>query len=132
MLRVLVGVCALFGVVQVAAAFWPAIFGVVAALAAIVLFLLGSALFVIAVVLGMRQAALGRHVDVAGLFLLQGTVPPVVRHVFIALTSAVGAITLVTAFRAPYGLLAVVLPVTSAGVWSGIYGVFPESMSESR
>lgn len=117
-----------FVVIQIAAAWAPSRLGVVAGALAVGYLLLGSVLCVMAVVLGTVQTGRGREVDVAGLFLLQGTVPRSVRAIFMGTSVVMAAVALATAVRAPFGLLALMLPVGAAGVWSGRHGEFPPSV----
>lgn len=115
----------LFGATAVPAALGLDAFAVPAVIVAATIFLASLAVWVYAFALGLVRSARGDNVAVANLFLLQGSVPPVVRRqLFSALAVSVG-IAVGTAARAPVGLMVPMLPLGLAGMWAARYGTFP-------
>jgi hypothetical protein len=72
-----------------------------------------------------RTARRGEHITVSGLFLLRGSAPaPVRRHLLGSLVVAL-AVTVATAWAAPFGVLVAVYPLALCALWAARHGTFP-------
>ena len=94
------------------------------------MFVLGLFLFVFGLLYGLRRSRV-ETVTVAGLFLLQNSAPRSIRRQFAWLTITQLVVALTAAALRPYTdiafvILAPMLPVGSAALWSAQHGFFPE------
>ena len=90
----------------------------------------GLLLFVFGLMYGLRRSRV-EAVTVAGLFLLQNSAPRSIRRQFAWLTITQLVVALIAAALRPYTdiafvILAPMLPVGSAALWSAQHGFFPE------
>lgn len=116
----------LFLVTAVPAALGVDAFEIPALVVAATEFVVALGVWVYAFALGLVRSARGDNVAVANLYLLQGSVPTSARRqLFSALGFSV-VIALVTAARAPAGLMVPMLPLGLAGMWAARYGTFPK------
>ena len=98
--------------------------------ACLTMFVLGLLLFVFGLMYGLRRSRV-EAVTVAGLFLLQNSAPRSIRRQFAWLTITQLVVALIAAALRPYTdiafvILAPMLPVGSAALWSALHGFFPE------
>ena len=98
--------------------------------ACLTMFVLGLLLFVFGLMYGLRRSRV-EAVTVAGLFLLQNSAPRSIRRQFAWLTITQLVVALIAAALRPYTdiafvILAPMLPVGSAALWSAQHGFFPE------
>ena len=98
--------------------------------ACLTMFVLGLLLFVFGLMYGLRRSRV-EAVTVAGLFLLQNSAPRSIRRQFAWLTITQLVVALTAAALRPYTdiafvILAPMLPVGSAALWSAQHGFFPE------
>ena len=98
--------------------------------ASLTMFVLGLFLFVFGLMYGLRRSRV-EEVTVAGLFLLQNSAPRSIRRQFAWLTITQLVVPLTAAALRPYTdiafvILAPMLPVGSAALWSAQHGFFPE------
>lgn len=98
--------------------------------ACLTMFVLGLLLFVFGLMFGLRRSRV-EAVTVAGLFLLQNSAPRSIRRQFAWLTITQLVVALIAAALRPYTdiafvILAPMLPVGSAALWSAQHGFFPE------
>ena len=98
--------------------------------ACLTMFVLGLFLFVFGLMYGLRRSRV-EAVTVAGLFLLQNSAPRSIRRQFAWLTITQLVVALTAAALRPYTdiafvILAPMLPVGSAALWSAQHGFFPE------
>lgn len=98
--------------------------------ACLTMFVLGLLLFVFGLMFGLRRSRV-EAVTVAGLFLLQNSAPRSIRRQFAWLTITQLVVALTAAALRPYTdiafvILAPMLPVGSAALWSAQHGFFPE------
>lgn len=105
------------------------LFGVVVVIVSVAMFGLGVLLLALALGLGIRRSR-AEEVSVGGLFLLQGSSPPVVRKVLIGsvltqLTAALVASGLRMYTEIAFAILAPTFVFGLASVWAGRYGSFP-------
>ena len=94
------------------------------------MFLLGSFLLLLGLLYGLRRSR-AEIVTVAGLFLLQGSAPSMVRRVFAWSIAFQFAIAFSAAAVEPYTeiafvILAPMLPLGSAALWSAQHGFFAQ------
>ena len=94
------------------------------------MFLLGSFLLLLGLLYGLRRSR-AEIVTVAGLFLLQGSAPSMVRRVFAWSIAFQFAIAFTAAAVEPYTeiafvILAPMLPLGSAALWSAQHGFFAQ------
>ena len=94
------------------------------------MFLLGSFLLLVGLLYGLRRSR-AEIVTVAGLFLLQGSAPSMVRRVFAWSIAFQFAIAFSAAAVEPYTeiafvILAPMLPLGSAALWSAQHGFFAQ------
>jgi hypothetical protein len=111
------------------------LFGVAVVIVSVAMFALGVLLLAIAFALGIKRSR-AEEISVAGLFLLQGSSPPVVRKVLIAsvltqLTAALVASGLRIYTEIAFAILAPTFVFGLASVWAGRYGSFPPRTSDS-
>ena len=97
--------------------------------ACLTMFVLGLLLFVFGLMYGLRRSRV-EAVTVAGLFLLQNSAPRSIRRQFAWLTITQLVVALTAAALRPYTdiafvILAPMLPVGSAALWSAQHGFFP-------
>ncbi|HZJ27307.1 MAG TPA: hypothetical protein VFF40_09925 [Acidimicrobiia bacterium] len=116
----------LFAATAVPVAFGVDAFAVAALVVAAALFLVALGVWIYALALGLVRSARGDNVAVANLFLLQGSVPSVVRRQLFSALAVSVLIGLATAARAPAGLMVPMLPLGLAGMWAARYGTFPQ------
>ena len=98
--------------------------------ACLTMFVLGLLLFVFGLMYGLRRSRV-EAVTVAGLFLLQNSAPRSIRRQFAWLTITQLVVALIAAALRPYTdiafvILAPMLPIGSAALWSAQHGFFPE------
>ena len=98
--------------------------------ACLTMFVLGLLLFAFGLMFGLRRSRV-EAVTVAGLFLLQNSAPRSIRRQFAWLTITQLVVALTAAALRPYTdiafvILAPMLPVGSAALWSAQHGFFPE------
>ena len=98
--------------------------------ACLTMFVLGLLLFVFGLMFGLRRSRV-EAVTVAGLFLLQNSAPRSIRRQFAWLTITQLVVALIAAALRPYTdiafvILAPMLPIGSAALWSAQHGFFPE------
>ena len=98
--------------------------------ASLTMFVLGLFLFVFGLMYGLRRSRV-EAVTVAGLFLLQNSAPRSIRRQFAWVTINQLVVALTAAALRPYTdiafvILAPMLPVGSAALWSAQHGFFPE------
>ena len=98
--------------------------------ACLTMFVLGLLLFVFGLMYGLRRSRV-EAVTVAGLFLLQNSAPRSIRRQFAWLTITQLVVALIAAALRPstdiaFVILAPMLPVGSAALWSAQHGFFPE------
>ena len=98
--------------------------------ACLTMFVLGLLLFVFGLMYGLRRSRV-EAVTVAGLFLLQNSAPRSIRRQFAWLTITQLVVALTAAALRPYTdiafvILAPMLPVGSAALWSAQHGFFLE------
>ena len=98
--------------------------------ACLTMFVLGLLLSVFGLMYGLRRSRV-EAVTVAGLFLLQNSAPRSIRRQFAWLTITQLVVALIAAALRPYTdiafvILAPMLPVGSAALWSAQHGFFPE------
>ncbi len=95
-----------------------------------VMFLLGSLLLLLGLLNGLKRSRV-EIVTVAGLFLMQDSVPKRVRRVFAWSMALQFVVAFTAAAMKPYTeiafvILAPMLPVGSAALWSAQHGFFPQ------
>ena len=98
--------------------------------ASLTMFVLGLFLFVFGLMYGLRRSRV-ETVTVAGLFLLQNSAPRSIQKQFAWSTIAQLVVAFTAAALRPYTdiafvILAPMLPVGSAALWSAQHGFFPE------
>lgn len=118
-----------FTVTALAAVVVPARLGTPAAVLDLVLFVVGLAAFAAAL---LRAAARSRHeeLSLAGLFLLSGSAPAVVRRTLLGCLAAQTVVAFAAAAFRPFtplafGVLVPTLGLAACGLWAALHGSFP-------
>jgi len=73
----------------------------------------------------VRTARGGERITVSGLFFLRGSAPGPVRRQLLGSLLATLAVTVATAWAAPFGVLVSVYPLALGGLWAARHGTFP-------